>query len=316
MWICRVFKTYADAVPGRFPCIGFRQSKRQALSDYALQFGFVLVVLTVASAAVIISRSNYIKSADFKRSIEALRLEFSRSIDAAQAATTKNTRALSENVVLAIEPIDETVTDLTVRLARLEQHAEATATHMAENQKRSSEENEQIAALKQNLQTLTSELSLLKQTIDEAIVRELNNSIEVINSHLINNQRQVDDLLPRLALEEKARKDLGAVINLFVKRVKKVNANATETALRLSDLENRFSSKARQIEERHSSIFEREDYRTRGQTDDLVEDATPKGADGAVPIETSTDSENASAFEASATPVEESSGEARIANVG
>ena len=290
------------------------------MSDYALQFGFALVVLTVASAAAIISRRNYIKSADFKQSIEDLRLEFRRSIDAAQAATTKSTRALSENVVSAIEPIDMTVTDLTVRLARLEQHGEATATYMAENQKQSLEENEQVAAqlaaLKQNLKTLTSELSLLKQTIDEAIVRELNNSIEVINSHLINNQRQVDDLLPRLALEEKARKDLGAVINLFVKRVKKVNAKATETALRLSDLENRFSSKARQIEERHSSIFEREDYRTRGQTDDLVEDATPKGADGAVPIETSTDSENASAFEASATPVEESSGEARIANVG
>jgi chromosome segregation ATPase len=290
------------------------------LSDYALQFGFALVVLTVASAAVIISRRNYIKSADFTRSIEALRLEFRRSIDAAQAATTKSTRALSENVVSAIEPIDVTVTDLTGRLARVEQHAEATETYMAENQKQSLEENEQIAAqlaaLKQNLKALTSELSLLKQTIDEAIVREVNNSIEVINSRLINTQRQVDDLLPRLVLGEKARKDLGTVINLFVKRVKKLNANATETALRLSDLENRFSSKARQIEERHSSIFEREDYRSRGQTDDLVEDATPKGTDGPVPIETNTDSENAGAFEASATPVEESSGEARIANVG
>jgi chromosome segregation ATPase len=274
------------------------------LSDYALQFGLALVVLTVASAAVIISRRNYIKSADFKRSIEALRLEFRRSIDAAQAATTKSTRALSENVVSAIEPIDVTVTDLTGRLARLEQHAEATSTYMAENQKQSLEENEQIAAqlaaLKQNLKALTSELSLLKQTIDEAIVRELNNSIEVINSRLINTQRQVDDLLPRLVLAEKARKDLGTVINLFVKRVKKLNANATEIALRLSDLENPFSSKARQIEERHSSIFEREDYRSRGQTDDLVEDATPKGADGPVPIETTTDSENAGAFEASA----------------
>jgi chromosome segregation ATPase len=263
------------------------------LSDYALQFGFALVVLTVASAAAIISRRNYIKSADFKQSIEDLRLEFRRSIDAAQAATTKSTRALSENVVSAIEPIDVTVTDLTGRLARLEQHAEATATYMAENQKQSLEENEQIAAqlaaLKQNLKALTSELSLLKQTIDEAIVRELNNSIDVVNSRLISTQRQVDDLLPRLVLGEKAHKDLGTVINLFVKRVKKVNANATETALRLSDLENRFSSKARQIEERHSSIFEREDYRSRGQTDDLVEDATPKGADGAVPIETNAD---------------------------
>jgi chromosome segregation ATPase len=305
-------QTYADAVPDRFPCIGFRQSKRQALSDYALQFGFVLVVLTVACAAVIISRRNYIKSADFKRSIEALRLEFRSSIDAAQAATTKSTRALSENVVLAIEPIDETVTDLTGRLARLEQQAEATATHTVENQKRSLEENEQIAALKQNLKALTSELSLLKQTIDEAIVRELNNSIEVINSRLITTQRQVDDLLPHLVLGEKARKDLGTLINLFVKRVKKLNANATETALRLSDLENRFSSKARhtvQFSNARTTVQE-------GQTDDLVEDATPKGADGPVPIETNTDSENAEAFEASATSVEESSGEARIANVG
>jgi chromosome segregation ATPase len=285
------------------------------LSDYALQFGFALIVLTVASAAVIISRRNYIKSADFKRSIEALRLEFRRSIDTAQAAATKSDRALSENVVSAIEPIDSTVTDLTVRLARLEQHADATTTYMTGSQKQSLEENARIAAelagLKQNLKVLSDELSLFRQTIDGATAREqdINNSIEAINSRFIDTQRQVNGL-------QKARKDLGTVINLFVKRIKKVNANATETALRLSDLENRFSSKSRQIEECSSSIFEREDYRSRGQIDDLVEGATPKGADGAVPIETNTDSENVGAFEASATPVEESSGEARIANVG
>jgi chromosome segregation ATPase len=278
------------------------------LSDYALQFGFALIVLTVASAAVIMSRRNYIKSADFERSIDALRLEFRRSIDAAQAATIKSARTISENVVSVIEPIDSRVTDLTRRLTRLEQHADATATYMAGTQKQSLEENERIAgqqaALEQNLKALSDECSLFKQTIEQ----EINNLFEAINSRLINTQKQMDELLPRLVLGEKARKDLGSLINLFVKRLKKANANTAEIALRLDDLESHFRSKLRQLEERHGSIFEREDCSTI-KTEDLVDDATPKAADGAVPIETNTDTENAGAFERPATPVEESSNE-------
>jgi hypothetical protein len=60
------------------------------LSDFALRFGLALAVVTVASAAVIISRRNYAKSANLERNIEAFRLEFRRSIDAAQAATIKS----------------------------------------------------------------------------------------------------------------------------------------------------------------------------------------------------------------------------------
>ena len=171
-----------------------------------MQLGLALVVLIVASAAAFISRRNYIKSSDFKRSIEALRLEFGRSIDATQAATTKSARTIRENIASVIEPIDSTVTDLTVRLARLEQHADATATYMAGTQKQSLEENERIAAelagLKQNLKALRDELSLFRQTIDEAGAREqyINNSIEAINSRLINTQGQMDGVLPRLVV--------------------------------------------------------------------------------------------------------------------
>ena len=305
-----------------------------------MQLGLALVVLIVASAAAFISRRNYIKSSDFKRSIEALRLEFGRSIDATQAATTKSARTIRENIASVIEPIDSTVTDLTVRLARLEQHADATATYMAGSQnsdarlarleqhadatatymagtqKQSLEENERIAAelagLKQNLKALSDELSLFRQTIDEAGAREqdINNSIEAINSRLINTQGQMDGVLPRLVVGEKERKDLGTLINLFVQRLKKVNANTTETAVRLSDLESQFRSKAGQLKERLGSIFECEDYRSTSKIEDLVEDATPKVADRAVPIATNTDSENAGAFERPATPVEKSSNEA------
>lgn len=256
------------------------------------------------------SRRHYIKSADFERSIDALRLEFRRSMDAAQAATIKSARTISENVVSVIQPIDSRVTDLTGRLARLEQHANATATYIAGTQKQSLEENEriagQLAALEQNLKALSDERSLLKQTIEQ----DINNLFEAIDSRLINTQKQVDELLPRLVLGEKARKDLGILINLFVKRLKKVNANTTETALRLGDLESYFRSKPRQLEERHGSICESEDYRSTSKAEDLVEDATPKATDGAVPIETNTNIENAVVFERPATPVEESSNEA------
>jgi hypothetical protein len=37
------------------------------LSDFALRFGLALAVVTVASAAVIISRRNYAKSANLER---------------------------------------------------------------------------------------------------------------------------------------------------------------------------------------------------------------------------------------------------------
>jgi chromosome segregation ATPase len=360
------------------------------LSDFALRFGLALVVVIVACAAVILSRRNYAKAANLEHSIEAFRLEFRRSIDAAQAATIKSVaRTIHDNIFSVIKPIDSTVRDLDARLARLEQqHADATATHMAgtqildvrlarleqhtdatviqnldvrlakleehddasaiqnldvrmakleehsdaaaatatqiaATQKQSLEENERIAARlvgfkrdltalsdqQQSLTALSDQLSLIKQTIDEATVRE-----QDINSRVLDAQTRADELSPRLLLEEKARKDLATLISLFVKRLKKVNANATELALRLSDLECRFRLKATQLGEHH--IFERTDSPSTSNMEDLVKDTTPKAADGAIPIEanpiaTKTDGENAGDSERPP-PGEESSNKASV----
>ena len=367
------------------------------MSDFALRFGLALVVVIVACAAVILSRRNYAKAANLEHSIEAFRLEFRRSIDAAQAATIKSVaRTIHDNIFSVIKPIDSTVRDLDARLARLEQqHADATATHMAgtqildvrlarleqhtdatviqnldvrlakleehddvsaiqnldvrmakleehsdaaaatatqiaATQKQSLEENERIAARlvgfkrdltalsdqQQSLTALSDQLSLIKQTIDEATVREqdIKNSIEAINSRVLDAQTRADELSPRLLLEEKARKDLATLISLFVKRLKKVNANATEPALRLSDLERRFRLKATQLGERH--ILERTDSPSTSNMEDLVKDTTPKAADGAIPIEanpiaTKTDGENAGDSERPP-PGEESSNKASV----
>ncbi len=367
------------------------------MSDFALRFGLALVVVIVACAAVILSRRNYAKAANLEHSIEAFRLEFRRSIDAAQAATIKSVaRTIHDNIFSVIKPIDSTVRDLDARLARLEQqHADATATHMAgtqildvrlarleqhtdatviqnldvrlakleehddasaiqnldvrmakleehsdaaaatatqiaATQKQSLEENERIAARlvgfkrdltalsdqQQSLTALSDQLSLIKQTIDEATVREqdIKNSIEAINSRVLDAQTRADELSPRLLLEEKARKDLATLISLFVKRLKKVNANATELALRLSDLECRFRLKATQLGERH--ILERTDSPSTSNMEDLVKDTTPKAADGAIPIEanpiaTKTDGENAGDSERPP-PGEESSNKASV----
>ena len=367
------------------------------MSDFALRFGLALVVVIVACAAVILSRRNYAKAANLEHSIEAFRLEFRRSIDAAQAATIKSVaRTIHDNIFSVIKPIDSTVRDLDARLARLEQqHADATATHMAgtqildvrlarleqhtdatviqnldvrlakleehddasaiqnldvrmakleehsdaaaatatqiaATQKQSLEENERIAARlvgfkrdltalsdqQQSLTALSDQLSLIKQTIDEATVREqdIKNSIEAINSRVLDAQTRADELSPRLLLEEKARKDLATLISLFVKRLKKVNANATELALRLSDLERRFRLKATQLGERH--ILERTDSPSTSNMEDLVKDTTPKAADGAIlieanPIATKTDGENAGDSERPP-PGEESSNKASV----
>jgi len=382
------------------------------LSDFALRFGLALVVVTVACAAIIISRRNYAKSADSERSIGAFRLEFQRSIDAAQAATIKTIR---DNIFSVIKTINSTVRDLNVRLARLEERADETATHIAgaqnfdvrlarleqhldatatytENldarlarleeradetatqiagtrsldvrlgrleeradetatqiagtqnldvrlgrlderadetathiagtQKQSLEQTERIAAqlagLEQNLMELSDRLSLIKQTIDGGTLREqdTNNSIETINSRVINTQQRVEELFPRQVLGEKALKDLGTLIGFFVKRLKRVNANSTEIALRLGDLESHFRSKLGQLEERHSSVLEREDGPLTSNIEDLVEDATPKAADGAIPIEANTDGENAEGFERATTPDQESPKKAIVEGEG
>jgi hypothetical protein len=101
-------------------------------------------------------------------------------------------------------------------------------------------------------------------------------------------QKRADELSPRLLLEEKARKDLGTLVSLFVKRLKKVNANATELALRLSDLECRFRLKATQFEERH--ILQRTDSPPASDIADLAKDA--KAADGTSPIAVDSDGQN------------------------
>jgi chromosome segregation ATPase len=188
------------------------------------------------------------------------------------------------------------IQDLDVRLTSLKEHTETSATQIAATQKQTLEENERIAAQlvglkhdltalgeqQQNLTALSDQLALIKKTIDEATVREqdIKNSTEGIDARVVDAQTRADELSSRLLLEEKARKDLGTLVSLFVKRLKKVNANATELALRLSDLECRFRLKATQLEERH--VLQRTDSPPTSDIANLAKDA--KGADGAGPV--------------------------------
>jgi chromosome segregation ATPase len=219
------------------------------------------------------------------------------------------------------ERADETAThiaetqNLDARLARSEERAEESAAHIAETEKISLEANERIAArlagLEQNIMALSEQLSSIKQALNEATVRQqgINDSIEAINSRVVNSQSRVDELFPRLVVGEKALKDLGALISLFVRRLKRIGANSTETAVRLGGLEAHFRSKVRQLEEHRSSSLESNGGPSTTDTESRVEDATPKAADGAVPIEIKADGENAG-FEPPLTPSKESSNEA------
>lgn len=364
------------------------------LSDFALRFGLALIVVIVACMAIILSRRNYAKSANLERNIDAFRLEFRRAIDAAQAATIKSiAKTIHDNIFSVIKPIDSTVRDLDARLARLEQqhadaaaayvagtqilnvrlarleehadaraiqdldvrlaqleehtdataiqtlddrlarleeradatvirdldgrlaqlreHTEATTTQIAATQKQALEENERIAAQlvgfkrdlaalndqQQNLMDLSDQLSLIKQTIDSATVREqdIKNSIEAVNARAADAQTRADELSPHLLLEEKARKDLGTLVSLFLKRLKKVNANATDLALRLSDLECRFRLKATQLGDRHS--LQRTESPSKSTIEHLLNDTAPKTADGASPIAENSNGENSGIFE-------------------
>jgi hypothetical protein len=264
----------------------------QFISDYALQVGVALVVLTATAAWIISRRPRYVKSVDYKRGIEALRLEFRRSIDEARATTTRKATAVSDKLLSVIKPIDTSVTDLNVRFARLEEHADAVEAFMAGPQKNVLRENEQIDArlrkLEQRLTTLTDQVSLIEQTIDGASLRdqERSNSIEV---RLTSTEKQMDDLFPRLELGEKARADLGGLVGLFVKQLKRVNVISSETAVRVIELES-LRSKIAGLEERLNSTLDPESRRSAENftTNDHADNghASPDVVDEAGVIET------------------------------
>ena len=164
------------------------------MSDFALRFGLALAVVTVASAAVIISRRNYAKSANLERNIEAFRLEFRRSIDAAQAATIKGiAKTIHDNIFSVIKPIDSSVRDLDTRLARQEQqHADAAASHMAGTQIL----DVRLARLEERadaspIQNLDRRLAKLEERTDAAAIRDLDVRLASLKEHTETRASQI-----------------------------------------------------------------------------------------------------------------------------
>jgi chromosome segregation ATPase len=282
------------------------------LDQYAVEIGLALIVLTTAAAAWILSRRRYVKSADFKRGIEALRLEFRRSLDDTRAATGKRAAAIGDNLLSVIKPIDVAVTDLNVRLERLEEHADAVSSFMAGPQRHAVEDNERIEArltkVEQSLKALIEQLSLFKQTIGEVTAqeRETGNSIGSLDSRLMDAQKQADGLSSRLELGEKARADLGSLIGLFVKQLKRINVNSAETALRVADLEG-LRSKVSGLEARLSPAGVQDKFlsaeNSTENNDDLNGDTTVKAGDAVNLSETNNGGENT--FEQPMTSTEE-----------
>jgi hypothetical protein len=174
-------------------------------------------------------------------------------------------------------------------------------------------QNEEIDArlrkLEQRLTALTDQFSLVEQTIDGAGRRdnERNKSIEDINYRLVNAQKQVDELFPRLELGEKARTDLGALIGLFVRQLKRVNITSAETTLRVAELEG-LRTKVTGLEQRLTSIVNPENNSV-GNNDDFVGNATPNPGSGDI-NEANAAAENASTFEQRPASAEEAAKEA------
>jgi predicted nucleic acid-binding Zn-ribbon protein len=138
------------------------------VSDFAVRFGLALIVVTVAGAAIIISRRNYSKSAGLERNIDAFRLEFQHSIDAAQAATIGGVaKTIRDNISSVIKPIDSALRDLDSRLARVEkQQADATAARMT------------------GAQLLDVRLTRLEEHADDHAIRNLEVRIAGLEKHI------------------------------------------------------------------------------------------------------------------------------------
>ncbi len=128
--------------------------------------------------------------------------------------------------------------------------------------------------------------------------RDIKDSIEALSSRVLTVQTRVDELLPRLVLGDKARQDLATLMSWFVSRLKKLNADFTETGLRIGDLESRFHAKAK-LAEPESSILERTDSPPTSNGGDPVGETAKAGA-AAVLIEANpakAGGDNAAVFE-------------------
>ena len=285
------------------------------LGDYAFQFSLALLAIALATAAWVVSRRRYVKPVDFKRGIDALRFEFRRSIDEVRAATARKATGVSDGLLSISKQMDSSMTDLNVRLARLEEYADTVEAFIAGPQKQVLKQNEEIDArlrkLEQRLTALTNELSLVEQTIDGEGRRDngRNKSIEDINHRLVNTQKQVDELFPRLELGEKARADLGALFGLFVRQLKRVNINSAETALRVAELE-RLRTKVTGLEQRLSPTVDLDNGSVENNND-FIGDATPKPGSGDI-NETNDAAESASTSEQRPTYTEEVCKEADV----
>jgi chromosome segregation ATPase len=286
-----------------------------------VQLGIITVsVLIAVLAAGFILGKYYVRSADFQHSIETLRHEFRRfrhefgqSIEAVSQQSIDVVQTVSKRATTISESLASVNSTWDDRIGRLEEYADAIAASLAENQKRALEENERTAKRLEQLeqgqkvlanhlerlnQSLEDQHSLIRQDLDEARRRQEGQygSIEAVNTGLMNTQRQLDELVPRLERGEKARTDLSALINMLVKRVRRVNLNSAETALRVADLGSKALSKLRvemqeqselasklgkEPEERLSSVHERENRPATKGCDGMQTDATPKADDGA-----------------------------------
>jgi len=201
----------------------------------------------------------YVGVADFERGIEDLRREFRHSNDAAQAATRRAT-TIGENLISIIKPIELALRDLNARLIRVEQQGNETATFVAGLQKLLSEENGRIAiqteALQQRLIAVTDQLSLLEQMLQGVKVRgESNDNATVaINACLVDIQRQIHGLIPRLEFGEKERADLSTLHNSLAQTLNALTASSDQMAQRIGDLEQRLQLTAAECEGYLSSI--------------------------------------------------------------
>ena len=214
------------------------------MSDFALRLSLALVVVIVACAAIIISRRNYAKSADTERSIGAFRLEFQRSIDAAQAATIKTIR---DNIFSVIKTINSTVKDLSGRLASLEERADETAMHFAGAQNL----EVRLARLEQHLdatatytENLDARLGRLEQRADETATQIA--GTQNLDVRLARLEERADETATQIAGTE----DLDVRLGRLEQRADETATQIAETQdldVRLGRLEQRADESATQI---------------------------------------------------------------------
>jgi hypothetical protein len=236
------------------------------LSQYAPHIGLVLVALITALAAwAILHKRRTVQRGDeihteprnVEPAVADLQPELRHAIETAQA-TAGTAVAVGDKVIAAVRPIEAALRDLSGRLSKLEQRADANDALSADlksslrAQEGAARENARVVEginvrlgeFEHQLIAVSDQLSGLKQMIEAMKARNGENSepLRTIDTNLAVIRSQMDDLSQRLDSGQRSLADLSTKTVSIEELVASLKSTSQQAEQKLADLERRLPS--------------------------------------------------------------------------